>query len=99
MLCPDLAVRRCFSPIAEDLEIDWRITDSAVRKRVVILVSRFGCLRLSIAQGSSSLLTLDIKSFLKRYGHGASGLQSQPHLDAFRVVACQRAKAIGILQG
>jgi formyltetrahydrofolate deformylase len=33
-------LRERFAPLAESLEMDWRISDSAVKKRVVILVSR-----------------------------------------------------------
>ena len=33
-------LRERFAPQAESLEMDWRISDSAVKKRVVILVSR-----------------------------------------------------------
>ena len=32
--------RTRFAPLAEALEMDWKITDSAVKKRVVVLVSR-----------------------------------------------------------
>jgi formyltetrahydrofolate deformylase len=33
-------LRRRFGPIAEEFQMTWQITDSAIRKRVVILVSR-----------------------------------------------------------
>lgn len=33
-------LRERFTPLAESLEMDWHISDSAVKKRVVILVSR-----------------------------------------------------------
>ena len=38
--CGLAELRRRFATIADECEMDWRISDSAVRKRVVILVSR-----------------------------------------------------------
>jgi formyltetrahydrofolate deformylase len=65
----DLAeFRRRFMPIADDLQMDWRITDSAVRKRAVILVSRQEhCLYDLLARWQSKELPVDIPCVISNH--------------------------------
>ena len=50
--------REKFRPLAEELELDWKITDSAVKKRVVVLVSKQEhCLYDLLARWQSKLAT------------------------------------------
>jgi formyltetrahydrofolate deformylase len=71
--------RTRFASIAEELDMEWRIADSAVRKRVVILVSRQEhCLYDLLARWQSKELPieipcvisnhLDFKSFVEWHG-------------------------------
>lgn len=71
--------RRRFLPIADELRMDWRIADSAVRKRVVILVSKQEhCLYDLLARWQSKELDveipcvisnhLDLKGFVEWHG-------------------------------
>lgn len=60
--------RRRFEPIAEALQMDWRITDSAVRKRVVILVSRQEhCLYDLLARWQSKELSIEIPCVISNH--------------------------------
>jgi formyltetrahydrofolate deformylase len=60
--------RRLFAPIAEALQMDWRITDSAVRKRVVILVSRQEhCLYDLLARWQSKELQVEIPCVISNH--------------------------------
>jgi len=54
-------LRERFGPIAEELEMEWKITDSAVKKRVVLLVSRQEhCLYDLLARWQSKELDIEI---------------------------------------
>jgi formyltetrahydrofolate deformylase len=53
--------RQRFAPIATDLEMDWKISDSAVKKRVVVLVSQQEhCLYDLLARWQSKELDIEI---------------------------------------
>jgi formyltetrahydrofolate deformylase len=53
--------RERFAPIASELEMDWKITDSAVKKRVVLLVSKQEhCLYDLLARWQSKELDIEI---------------------------------------
>src|SRR5258707_2531841 len=57
-----------FAPIAQELEMNWRITDSAVKKRVVILVSKQGhCLFDLLARWKSSELEVEIPCVISNH--------------------------------
>ena len=50
-----------FAPIAEALDMDWRVADSAVKKRIVVLVSRqMHCLYDLLERWRSGELDVDI---------------------------------------
>ena len=54
-------LRTLFSPIAHEFKMDWRISDSAEKKRVAILVSKQGhCLYDLLARWQSNELAIDI---------------------------------------
>ena len=54
-------LRTLFSPIAHEFNMDWRISDSAEKKRVAILVSKQGhCLYDLLARWQSNELAIDI---------------------------------------
>jgi formyltetrahydrofolate deformylase len=54
-------LRERFRPVAEELEMDWKITDSAVKKRVVVLVSKQEhCLYDLLARWQSKELDIEI---------------------------------------
>ena len=54
-------LRERFRPIAEELRMDWKITDSAVKKRVVVLVSKQEhCLYDLLARWQSKELDIEI---------------------------------------
>jgi formyltetrahydrofolate deformylase len=60
--------RRRFQPVAEEFQMDWRITDSAVRKRVVILVSRQEhCLYDLLARWQSKELDVEIPCVISNH--------------------------------
>ena len=65
----DLAeFRRRFRPIAAEFGMDWRITDSAVKKRVVILVSQQEhCLYDLLARWQSRELEVDIPCVISNH--------------------------------
>ena len=45
--------RERFAPLAAELELDWKITDSAVKKRVVVLVSSRSIVSTTCSPGGS----------------------------------------------
>jgi len=60
--------RRRFAAIAAELEMDWRISDSAVKKRVIILVSRQEhCLYDLLARWQASELDVDIPCVISNH--------------------------------
>jgi formyltetrahydrofolate deformylase len=60
--------RRRFRPIAEAFAMDWRIADSAVKKRLVILVSRQEhCLYDLLARWQSKELDVDIPCVISNH--------------------------------
>ena len=60
--------RARFAPIAADLEMDWKITDSAVKKRVVVLVSRQEhCLYDLLARWQSKELDIEIPCVISNH--------------------------------
>lgn len=65
----DLAeLRRRFQPLADELAMDWRINDSAVKKRVVILVSQQEhCLYDLLARWQSKELDIEIPCVISNH--------------------------------
>lgn len=62
------ALRRKFAPLAEELAMDWCINDSAVKKRVVILVSRQEhCLYDLLARWQSHELDIEIPCIISNH--------------------------------
>lgn len=60
--------RERFRPLAEELGMDWKITDSAVRKRVVILVSKQEhCLYDLLARWQSRELDIEIPCVISNH--------------------------------
>lgn len=61
-------LRERFAPLAAELEMDWKITDSAVRKRVVILVSKQGhCLYDLLGRWESKDLDVEIPCVISNH--------------------------------
>ncbi|MGL1834667.1 formyltetrahydrofolate deformylase [Rhodocyclaceae bacterium SMB388] len=61
-------LRQRFEPLADELGMQWKITDSAVRKRVVILVSRQGhCLYDLLARWQSKELDIEIPCVISNH--------------------------------
>ncbi|MBW4553027.1 MAG: formyltetrahydrofolate deformylase [Aphanocapsa sp. GSE-SYN-MK-11-07L] len=57
-----------FQAIAEPFQMDWRLTDSAQKKRVVILVSKFGhCLYELLASWQSGDLEVEIAGVISNH--------------------------------
>ena len=57
-----------FEPLAKDLQMDWRITDSAVKKRVVVLVSKQEhCLYDLLARWQSKELDIEIACVISNH--------------------------------
>ncbi len=57
-----------FAPIAAELEMDWKITDSAVKKRVVLLVSKQEhCLYDLLARWQSQELDIEIPCVISNH--------------------------------
>ena len=60
--------RTRFAPLAEALEMDWKITDSAVKKRVVVLVSRQEhCLYDLLSRWQSKELDIEIPCVISNH--------------------------------
>ncbi len=61
-------LRRRFAPIADEFQMDWRISDSAVKKRVVILVSKQEhCLYDILARWQSKDLNVEIPCVISNH--------------------------------
>jgi formyltetrahydrofolate deformylase len=61
-------LRERFRPVAEELELDWKITDSAVRKRVIIFVSQQEhCLYDLLARWQSRELDVEIPCVISNH--------------------------------
>ncbi|MBU1236303.1 MAG: formyltetrahydrofolate deformylase [Gammaproteobacteria bacterium] len=61
-------LRERFRPVAEELEMDWKITDSAVKKRVVVLVSKQEhCLYDLLARWQSKELDVEIPCVISNH--------------------------------
>ena len=61
-------LRERFAPIARDLQMDWKITDSAVKKRVVVLVSKQEhCLYDLLARWQSKELDIEIPCIISNH--------------------------------
>jgi len=61
-------LRERFRPVAEELEMDWKITDSAVKKRVVVLVSKQEhCLYDLLARWQSKELDIEIPCIIANH--------------------------------
>ena len=61
-------LRDRFRPIAEELEMDWKITDSAVKRRVVLLVSKQEhCLYDLLARWQSKELEIEIPCVISNH--------------------------------
>ena len=57
-----------FRPVADELEMDWKITDSAVKKRVVILVSKQEhCLYDLLARWQSKELDIEMGCIISNH--------------------------------
>ena len=62
--------RSRFAPIAAELEMDWKITDSAVKKRVVVMVSKQEhCLYDLLARWQSKELDIEIACVISNHGN------------------------------
>ena len=62
------ALREKFAPIATEFDMDWRISDSAEKKRVVILVSKQEhCLYDLLARWQSKELDIDIPCVISNH--------------------------------
>jgi formyltetrahydrofolate deformylase len=60
--------RERFAPIAAELQMDWKITDSAVKKRVVVLVSKQEhCLYDLLARWQSKELDIEIPCVISNH--------------------------------
>jgi formyltetrahydrofolate deformylase len=60
--------RSRFQPLADDLQLDWRINDSAVKKRVVVLVSKQEhCLYDLLARWQSKELDIEIACVISNH--------------------------------
>ena len=60
--------RERFRPIAEELEMDWKIHDSAIKRRVVILVSKQEhCLYDLLARWQSKELNIEIPCIISNH--------------------------------
>jgi formyltetrahydrofolate deformylase len=65
---PLAELRERFRPIADRLRMDWQITDSAIRKRVVILVSKQEhCLYDLLARWQSKELDIEIPCVISNH--------------------------------
>ena len=61
-------LRERFSPIAEEMQMDWKISDSAVKKRVVVLVSKQEhCLYDLLARWQSKELDIEIPCIISNH--------------------------------
>jgi formyltetrahydrofolate deformylase len=61
-------LRERFRPIAEELQMDWKITDSAVKKRVVLLVSKQEhCLYDLLARWQAKELDIEIPCVISNH--------------------------------
>jgi len=61
-------LRSRFAPIAQELDMDWKITDSAVKKRVVILVSKQEhCLYDLLARWQAKELDIEIPCVISNH--------------------------------
>lgn len=61
-------LRQRFAPIAQELEMDWQITDSAIKKRVVILVSKQEhCLYDLLARWQAKELDIEIPCVISNH--------------------------------
>jgi formyltetrahydrofolate deformylase len=61
-------LRERFRPIAEELEMDWKLTDSAVKKRVVVLVSKQEhCLYDLLARWQAKELDIEIPCVISNH--------------------------------
>jgi len=60
--------RSRFQPLADELQLDWRINDSAVKKRVVVLVSKQEhCLYDLLARWQSKELDIEIACVISNH--------------------------------
>ena len=60
--------RERFRPIAEELQMDWKISDSAVKKRVVVMVSKQEhCLYDLLARWQSKELDIEIPCIISNH--------------------------------
>ena len=60
--------RTRFQPLANELQLDWRINDSAVKKRVVVLVSQQEhCLYDLLARWQSKELDIEIACVISNH--------------------------------
>ncbi len=61
-------LRNCFQPLADELQMNWRISDSAEKKRVVVLVSQQEhCLYDLLARWQSKELNVDIVAVISNH--------------------------------
>ncbi|MCB9636038.1 MAG: formyltetrahydrofolate deformylase [Sandaracinus sp.] len=66
--CHLAELREKFAPLAAELEMTWKITDSAVRKRVVILVSKQGhCLYDLLGRWQSKEIDVEIPCVISNH--------------------------------
>ncbi|GHH66494.1 formyltetrahydrofolate deformylase [Streptosporangium violaceochromogenes] len=65
---PDGVLREAFAALAPDLGMDFRLRDTAVRPRVLVMVSRFGhCLNDLLYRTRSGLLDIEIVAVVSNH--------------------------------
>lgn len=65
---PDGVLREAFAALAPDLGMDFRLRDTAVRPRVMVMVSRFGhCLNDLLYRTRSGLLDIEIVAVVSNH--------------------------------
>ena len=61
-------IRERFAPLAKEMQLDWKITDSAIKKRVVVLVSRQEhCLYDLLSRWKSGELDIEIPCVISNH--------------------------------
>ncbi|AWN16839.1 formyltetrahydrofolate deformylase [Salinisphaera sp. LB1] len=92
------ALQQRFAPLAREMDMDWQISDSAVRKRVVILVSRqMHCLYDLLERWQSGELDIDIPCVISNH-EDARGLTEWHGIPFHHVAIDKSDKAAGFAE-
>ncbi|MGN8158689.1 formyltetrahydrofolate deformylase [Salinisphaera sp. RV14] len=92
------ALQRRFASLAREMDMDWHISDSAVRKRVVILVSRqMHCLYDLLERWQSGELDIDIPCVISNH-EDARGLTEWHDIPFHHVPIDKSDKAAGFAE-